>query len=238
MPLRRWAKRVLLAIATLFGVVALLIAVGVWHVRSHSVPHTSLDTEEGQVLLRRNATPDYEPLTRHWVQQGQMLCCAASAVIVMSSLQPEASYTQENLFVPETAHIITLDEFQNGQATLEKLAALMRVRAGLSVSANHAGSDPGQRDVVAFRRQLQRNAASAADFMILNYSLAYVAGLGEGGGHCSPVAAYNQGEDLVLLLDPRGRYNWAWFAAADLFGAMNTIDDVSQEYRGWLTVTK
>ncbi|MBM3789531.1 MAG: hypothetical protein FJW35_04170, partial [Acidobacteria bacterium] len=109
MPLKRWAKRVLLSIATLIGVVALLIAVGVWYVRSHSVPHTSLDTEEGQVLLRRNATPDYEPLTRHWVQQGQMLCCAASAVIVMSSLQPEASYTQDNLFVPETAQIITLD---------------------------------------------------------------------------------------------------------------------------------
>lgn len=237
MPLKTWAKRVLLGFATLVGLIALLIAVGIWYIRSHSVPHTSLDSEAGQVLLRRSATPDYEPLARHWVQQGQMLCCAASAVIVMNALQPEASYTQDNLFDSATAHIITLDEFQDGQATLEKVAALIRVRAGLSVSASHAGSGPGASDLTAFRRQLQANAGSAADHMILNYSRAYLAGLGKGGGHCAPVAAYDQDEDLVLLLDPLGRSRWAWIAAADLFGAMNTIDDVSQESRGWLTVT-
>ena len=57
----------------------------------------------------------------------------------MKSLHPGADYTQGNLLVPETAQIITLDEFQNGQATLDKVAALIRARAGLSVSANHAG---------------------------------------------------------------------------------------------------
>ena len=238
MSLKRWVKRALLAIATIVGVVAVLIAVGVWYVRSHSVPRIDLDSEQGQVLLRRSATPDYEPLTRHWVQQGQMLCCAASAVIVMNSLQPEAGHTQDNLFVPETAHIITLDEFQNGQATLEKVAALIRVRATLSVSVNHAGSGAGESDLEVFRRQLRDNAENAGDYMVLNYSLGYLAGVGEGGGHCSPVAAYDNEEDLVLLLDPQGRSRWRWFAAVDLFGAMNTIDEVSQRYRGWLAVTK
>ena len=74
--------------------------------------------------------------------------------------------------------------------------------------------------------------------MIVNYSLAHLAGLGKGWGHCSPVAAYDEEQDLVLLLDPRGRYDWAWIAAADLFGAMDTNDDVSREHRGWLTVTQ
>lgn len=213
MAMKRWLRRALIGIATLAGALGLLMAVGVWYIRSHSVPQTDLESEKGQVLLRRGTTLDYELLARHWVQQGQMLCCAASAVIVMNSLEPEAGYTQDNLFNPETAHIITLDEFQHGQATLEKVAALIRVRAGLSVAANHAGSGPGEKDLAAFRRQVRENAATAGDYMILNYSLGSLAGLGEGGGHCSPVAGYDEEEDLVLLLDPRGAYHWAWIAA-------------------------
>jgi hypothetical protein len=238
MPMKRWVKRAFLGIATMVGVIALLIAMGIWYVRSHSVPQIALDTDAGQIVLRRSVTPDYEPLTRYWVQQGQMLCCAASAVIVMNSVQLEEGHTQDDLFVPETAHIITLDGFQNGQATLEKVAALIRVRSGLTATAIHAGEGPGEGDLAAFRRQVKENAANVGDYMMVNYSLMYLAGLGEGGGHCSPLAAYDEQEDLVLLLDPRGRYRWAWLSLVSLYEAMNTIDEVSQAHRGWLTVTK
>ena len=238
MSLKRWIRRALLGIAALLGLVVVLIAVFVWYVKSHSVPTTNLDTDRGQVLLRRNTTPDFEPLTRHWVQQQQMLCCAASAVTVMNPLQPEAGYTQDNLFVPETAHIITKDEFRQGQCTLDKLADLIHVRSGLSVAASHAGSGPGERDLAAFRQELKENAATAGDYMILNYSTGYLAGLGEGGGHCSPMAAYDEEEDLVLVLDVLGERRWAWISAASLYEAMNTIDEVSNGHRGWVTVTK
>jgi len=238
MPLKRWVKRVFLGAATIVGVIALLIAVGDWYVRSHSVPQIPLDTEEGQIVLRRSMTPDYEPLGRHWVQQGQMLCCAASAVIAMNSLRPEAGYTQDNLFVLETAHIITLEEFQHGQATLDKVADLIRVRAGLLATAHHAGSGPREGDLAAFRHQVRENAATASDFLIVNYSLMYLAGLGGSGGHCSPLAAYDEQEDLVLLLDPRGQHHWAWFPLASLHEAMSTTDEVSQAHRGWVTVTR
>ncbi len=59
-----------------------------------------------------------------------------------------------------------------------------------------------------------------------------------GGGHCSPMAAYDEQEDLVLLLDPRGRYHWAWLPLASLYEAMNTTDEAGQAHRGWVTVTK
>lgn len=238
MQLKGWARRTLLGIAALLGFLVVLVGVGVWYVSSHSAPQTSLDSDKGQALLRRNTTPDYEPLARHWVQQEQMLCCAASAVSVMNSLKPEAGYTQNSLFIPETAQIITLDEFRQGQCTLEKLAALIRARAGLSVTGNHAGSGPGESDLAAFRQALKENSATDGDYMILNYSLMYLAGLGAGGGHCSPMAAYDEEEDLVLVLDPRGSNRRFWIATASLWGAMNTVDEVSHEYRGWVTVTK
>jgi len=236
--MKRWVRRVLIGISTMVGAIALLIAVGVWYVRSHSVPQISLDTTEGRDVLQRSRSPDYEPLTRHWVQQGQMLCCAASAVIAMNSVQPEAGYIQDDLFVAETAGIITLEEFQDGQATLEKVADLIRVRSGLTATAIHAGDGPGEGGLAAFRQQVQQNATNVGDYMIVNYSLMYLAGIGEGGGHCSPVAAYDEQEDLVLLLDPRGQSRWAWFPLASLYEAMNTTDNVSAAHRGWLLVMR
>jgi hypothetical protein len=238
MRLQSWARRALLGIAAILGFLVVLVGVGVWFVRSHSVPQTSLESDKGQALLRRNTSPDYEPLAGHWVQQEQMLCCAASAVSVMNSVQPEAGYTQENLFLPGTAQIITLDEFRQGQCTLEKLAALIRARAGLSAACNHAGSGPGESDLSTFRQALKENSATDGDYMILNYSLMYLAGLGEGGGHCSPMAAYDEEEDLVLVLDPRSANRRFWIAAASLYGAMNTVDEISHEHRGWVTVAK
>lgn len=238
MSLKRWVKRALLGVAVLLGLVVVLVAVGVWYIRSHSVPTTNLNTDKGQVLLRRNTTPDYEPLTRHWVLQEQMFCCPASAVAVMNSLQPEAGYTQDNLFVDETLQVLTPDGVRRGQATLRRLAALIRVRSGLSVAANHAGNGPGESDLAAFRQQVKENAATSGDYMIVLYSLMYLAGLGEGGAHCSPLAAYDEEEDLVLVLDVRGQYHWAWIPVASLYEAMNTIDKEIGKHRGWITVEK
>jgi hypothetical protein len=238
MPMKRWVRRSLWTAAAVFGLLVVLSTVGVWYIRANSVPVTDLDTDEGRALLARNAAPDYEPIARNWVQQGQMLCCAASAVIVMNALQPESGYTQDGLFVPETAHIITLDEFRRGECTLEKLAELIRARSGLAATPRHAGDGPGEADLAAFRRQLGENEASAGDFMILNYSLMSLAGLGSGGGHCSPVAAYDEERDLVLVLDVMGADRRFWIAAAGLHEAMSTIDEVGGERRGWVTVTR
>ena len=193
MSLKRWIRRILLGITALLGLVVVLIAAFVWYVRSHSVPTINLETDEGQALLRRNTTPDFEPLTRNWVRQSQMFCCPASAVTVMNSLQPEAGYTQNNLFVGETLQIHTPEDVRRGQATLQTVAALIRVRSGLSVVASHAGSGPGERDLAAFRQELKENAATVGNYMILNYSTGYLAGVGEGGGHCSPMAARSTG---------------------------------------------
>lgn len=61
-------------------------------------------------------------------------------------------------------------------------------------------------------------------------------GLGEeGGGHMSPLAAYDAGTDRFLLLDvARYKYPGAWVRAAQLFAAMNSTDDSSGRSRGWI----
>ena len=71
------------------------------------------------------------------------------------------------------------------------------------------------------------------DYVIVNYDRAT---LGQtGGGHISPLGAYDQLSDSVLVLDvnPTG-HPWVWVEATALFKAMATKDTV--ENRGYLLV--
>jgi len=63
-------------------------------------------------------------------------------------------------------------------------------------------------------------------------------GLGEvGGGHMSPIAAFEPTSDKLLLLDvSRYKYPAVWVDTAALFAAMNTTDSSSGQSRGWVTV--
>jgi len=217
-----------------------LSAAGFRYLESKHLPVIPLDSEEGQALLQGHDAVDYLSLKQNWVAQLRMHCCAASAVIVMNSLQPGGSYTQNSLFVPETAHIITQDEVYRAQFTLEKLADLIHTRSGLTAQYYHAGSGESENDYSAFREHLKKNAENTNDYMIIAYSLTYVSGFGGGGGgHASPVAAYNEEKDMVLMLEVEAsRREPFWISTADIYGAMNTIDPVCNKHRGWLIVTR
>ena len=55
-------------------------------------------------------------------------------------------------------------------------------------------------------------------------------------GHISPLAAYDEISDSVLVLDVAGYLNpWHWVPLKDLYAAMNTKD--GDEYRGYLVVS-
>ena len=54
-------------------------------------------------------------------------------------------------------------------------------------------------------------------------------------GHISPVAAYDENSDSVLVLDVAGYYNpWYWAPVEHLYRAMHTLD--GEHYRGYLVV--
>jgi hypothetical protein len=84
------------------------------------------------------------------------------------------------------------------------------------------------------RDELRRNLERDGDFVIVNY---HRPGLGQpGGGHISPVAAYDQESDSFLILDVNpNAAPWVWVATKDLANAMRTKD--TTENRGYLLVT-
>lgn len=84
------------------------------------------------------------------------------------------------------------------------------------------------------KSEIVKNLASPDDFVVVNFARK---ALGQvGGGHISPLGAYDEESDSFLLMDVNpNRASWVWVKAHDLIGAMKTFDTV--ENRGYLLVS-
>jgi hypothetical protein len=85
----------------------------------------------------------------------------------------------------------------------------------------------------AIRTDLVANLAHAGDYVIVNYRRE-AAGQ-NGGGHISPLGAYDAASDSFLVLDVNpSAAGWVWMPTTTLVGAMRTFDTV--ENRGYVLV--
>ncbi|MDA8793309.1 phytochelatin synthase family protein [Bacteriovoracaceae bacterium] len=86
-----------------------------------------------------------------------------------------------------------------------------------------------------FVKDLEKNLATRNDYIVINYKRS---ALGQkGGGHISPIAAYDKQTRRVLIMDVNpNKYPWVWVSAKDLFKSMQTFDTV--ENRGYVILSK
>ncbi len=85
-----------------------------------------------------------------------------------------------------------------------------------------------------FRKLVKEIVNSDKEFLILNYDHSYKSLM---GGHFSPVAAYDEKSDSVLMLDVAAHRNpWIWVNLSDIYHAMNTKNYSQTAYRGYLVV--
>jgi hypothetical protein len=110
--------------------------------------------------------------------------------------------------------------------------------SGLETEFYHAGLGKSECEYATFLEHLKTNRKSPNDQMIINYSVPSIMGWGTGGGHCSPVADYNEEKDMVLMLEVNGRGREFWIRSKDIYTAMKTTDPVCDQHRGWLIVRK
>ena len=87
----------------------------------------------------------------------------------------------------------------------------------------------------AVRGELAANLAAGDDFVLVNYARK---ALGQrGGGHISPLGAYDAASDSFLVMDVNpNRAPWVWVGADALIAAMRTFDTV--ENRGYLLISE
>ena len=114
---------------------------------------------------------------------------------------------------------------------LRQLAQALRSHAldvAIRVVDEHASAD-------AVRREIVENLGRRGDFVLVNYSRKV---LGQtGGGHISPLGAYDEYTDSFLIMDVNpNRAPWIWVESAALINAMRTFDTV--ENRGYLLISE
>lgn len=100
------------------------------------------------------------------------------------------------------------------------------------VALHYAHQEP-EEGAVSFREVLKLALADSIQFVIVNFKGRTLGAPTD--GHISPVAAYDEASDSVLLLDVAGYLNpWYWVPVNHLYGAMHTLD--GDHYRGYLVV--
>ena len=114
---------------------------------------------------------------------------------------------------------------------LHQLAQVLRSH-GLTVVASVVDDNA---DSDAIRRELAANLATRNDFVLVNYARKSLGQ--EGGGHISPLGAYDERSDSFLIMDVNpNRAPWVWVETDALIAAMRTFDTV--ENRGYLLVSE
>lgn len=83
------------------------------------------------------------------------------------------------------------------------------------------------------RNDLRRNLERPGDFVIINYIRSAIGQTG--GGHISPLGAYDAASDSFLVLDVNpASAGWVWMPTATLVKGMRTFDTL--ENRGYIVV--
>ena len=214
----------------------------------------ALNSTEGWTRLRNasHAAPFATVAMHLETQRNQAFCSAATAATMLNALSsagqaapvdgfyaPHPYFTQRAIFestcvnrVPSSDGSTTVSAkfVATHGATLHEWSSYISCFA----DARHVHAEDA--DAPAFRDQL-RDAFSATPPRMVGLNFLRTS-VGEvGGGHMSPVGAYDQNTDAVLIMDvSRYKYPPVWTPLETLFDAMLAVDDASGRSRGWVVV--
>jgi len=242
---------------SLFKSAAAFLACGVWvHLflasewaagdLSPDVPqHVSFASNEGRTLLMdATCSESYWRLASCHVCQPDLGSCGiASCCAVLNSIdceRPQTTklgryrwFTVESLFTPGVVKVVTREKVARSGMTLQELGDVLRVFPVDVVTQFASDGMVGE-----FREQIKRTLSSPLQRIVVNYSRPALGQ--EGGGHISPLGAYNANEDMVLVLDTASyKYPWTWVPVEQLWRAMaDQVDRESGRTRGFVILTE
>lgn len=194
-------------------------------------------------LLASTERAPYWALSANFeTQQNQAYCAVASAVVALNALgvprpanhvYPDYPYFTQQEFFRDVPSVLANPETVSHEGMTRDQLATVLVHLDIKV-ANYAGDGL---DEAGFRKLLKDTLRRADRVLLVNFLRSAI---GEnGGGHWSPLAAYDAASDSVLLLDvARYRYPPVWVPVVTLWQAIRTEDSVSGESRGVLVVEK
>ncbi len=125
-------------------------------------------------------------------------------------------------------------EFYDAGLSLDDFSDILKQVYKLRVEKNHVEKND-EKTRQKFREDLKKYLADSKNFIVINFD-GKIVGNGT-GGHFSPLAAYDESSDSVLVLDVAlHKTGWYWVDLDKLLEALNTKD--ADTYRGYLVVRK
>ena len=153
---------------------------------------------------------------------------------------PYAYFTQTDFFSPCVEKVAPQKVVHAQGLTMPQVAAALSCWACVGLEVVHANqTSPSQ--FVAHAKEILSTPDTINGTLPSTILLNYLhSGVGEvGGGHFSPVAAYDDASDRFLVLDvARYKYPAVWVPSATLFDAMATVDSTSGLFRGYLVLRR
>ncbi|ASG67791.1 hypothetical protein CDV26_04760 [Francisella halioticida] len=208
---------------------------------------------EGQKLLKSapaKYSQQYWQLAKYFTtENGVSFCGPASDVMVLNALgiQPALApahmqysiFDQNNIFYNINLikeQIVPALVYFHG-LTMEQTAEIINQQNTIGAKAHaivfHADKFKNEK---AFKNKLL-SSMNEGKYIIVNYNRADMGA--KGGGHFSPLAAYNPTKDMWLLMDvARYKYPPAWIKTSDLYKAIQAKDYSSHKPRGIIIVSK
>lgn len=204
----------------------------------------ALNSTEGVRIMMETTThkTSFWSAFQHLVtQQTQTYCSIATSVTILNYIasgvapvdpiyQPYGYWTQETFFNECTEQVVPRSVVSQIGSTLDQVGKML-LCYNVSVSVVKAN----ETSLASFRSILKESLAKGHQIA----SNFYRTSIGEvGGGHFSPLMAYAEATDHVLLVDvARFKYPPAWVPVSQFYDSMLTIDSASGLYRGFIVVS-
>jgi len=210
-------------------------------------------SDEGMKLLdgSRGSGREYVELSANLqTQVNQAFCGVATAATLLNMLEvrnrpvdelydPYHFFTQKDIFDVDCVRAVNSHGNPSGMDydyVLHHGLSLGQVSGMLACFANVTVYRTPSFNVQAFRETVKQSLHSGAGIAVNvdRYTLQQV-----GGGHFSPIAAFNEKLDMMLFMDvARYKYSPAWIPVEKLYDAMNTVDPSEDAKRGWLVARR
>ena len=197
--------------------------------------------ESAELFASAQIKDDYWSLAHYFVSERYLTYCGiASSVMTLNSLgiespvapllYPYQIFTEQNIFTEQALKIKAVSAIEREGLTLAELSQLLSLYAS-DVQTKYASES----SVEEFREMALVTLKDPNKRLIINYLR--TAAQQVGGGHISPIAAYDEASDRFLLLDvARYKYPPSWMTASDMFKAMLPTD--VDKSRGYVVVSK
>jgi hypothetical protein len=207
---------------------------------------TALSSPEGRKYLLEaftaNTAESYWALTEQFVNQSEPAFCGVTTLLMVLNakcIDPQIRwrggwrfYGSEDVLLDRCC--LSAERIRRVGVTVEEFRLLGRCH-GLSVELKRPQEDGVERYTVNdFRDDIRGTLSETKShpILVVSFSRRHLGQTGD--GHFSPLAAYHEQTDQVLLLDvARFKYSPYWVSIEDLYASMEPEDSVTQESRGW-----